>query len=284
METVRKKQEQEAIDATKSTIGIYMQLALLEKENKKESEEYKNLFGLLEWAIQNEQKKHMLTNFTSSKKPNFRYQLLSNQSDCSYFLSPNAHNLTAIRTLNHVDGEYIYALDGIIKSEGVSDLQDNINQIFLNEIELYLKRNPVTDLERATLIDFKYGMIATSETLEQKFIFGELEFPKTNFYMNEEEMQVSGYYATTKFSVLCNYITSLTDEEINEQTLPIVLYAKACIPVLPPIFIGGALTELNNCIHLSHFLEEISGKRRKKVREMIAYLIGDNCQKEKNKI
>lgn len=177
-----------------------------------------------------------------------------------------------------------FTLDGVIPNSSVAvavaDFQRNIDFIFLKQIMICLSQESLTESERDSLIDFKYGLIATSSKLEDHFLSQELNLPKTNSELSNFELNISSNYAVKKVMELTEYLTLLIDDNIDEQTLPIALYLKSCIPVLPPLFVGGTLHELQNCISLLQQFEGCSGESRKKVCKLLSYIIGDTCQLE----
>lgn len=275
--------KEEALQSTNSVMKLYAKLAQLEKEGMKETKEYADIFELLRWEIPLEKNKYKNTSFSNEEKGMYLKTLVSKRANNSYFIYPNLENLTLMRILNYIDNAHQFSLDGIVTDSDVDAFQSNIDFMFLKLIMIALRQQSFTENEKNNLIDFKYGLIATSSKLEEQFLSQELNLPKTNVGLSDLELNISGYYAFSKVRVISAYLTSIADEDIDEETLAMALYMKACIPLLPPLLSGGTIMELYNCIELLSILEQLTGKSREKICNLLYDSIGDNCQLEKNK-
>lgn len=152
-------------------------------------------------------------------------------------------------------------------------LQKNLDIAFFIQLNCYLQMKTVSEEERNTIIDFKYGLLASSRYLEERFLVGELFLPFTNISMSKQKLKLSTTYIFRKVEELVNYLCDLTGAKINEQTLPIILYVKACFGMLPPYLLSGILSELENAFDLNILLGTLQGKSREEVTSMLVYLV-----------
>lgn len=260
----------DAKQLTDGIINIYLTLAKLEKEGKKESKQYKDLLFLLPKAKEIEKRKYLaVTPLKKDIYANFS-ALESARSGGGYFLRITKESLSAIRTLNFLDKSKYYTLDGIVfKNPKYLQLQEYLEEAFLYEISHYLKG--VQGKEKGILIDFQYALFATSETIE------EITIPKPNWTLSEEEMNAALVYLFPKVQELTNKLLDLQDEDITSEMILWVLYTKACIYLLPPLYEGIILQEMKNAIGLNRILGTISKKKNKKICDMLSYLNEERC-------
>lgn len=80
------------------------------KQNKQDSEEYKNCILLLERMTQIEQRKCQSLAAIDSLQD---FQTDSKQFQDKYFIVPNRESLEKIRFSNCVDDKHMYTLDGV---------------------------------------------------------------------------------------------------------------------------------------------------------------------------
>lgn len=174
--------------------------------------------------------------------------------------------MSAIRTLNFLDKTKYYALDGLLfRKPNYLQLQKYLEEAFLYEILQYLKI--AKREEKEMLIDFKYALLATTEIATTESLL-----PEPNIGLTEEEMHGAINYILPKVQVLTNKLIEMKDNDINAETILWILYTKACIHLLPPLFEGVVLEEMRNAISLNKILGNISGRQNKKMCDMLSYL------------
>lgn len=270
---------QENYETTKSIVKLYLKLAELEKEKKQKSKEYQDIIGLLKYELVREKEKG--SDIYKQVGRTYYYDMVQKQPKENYFVTLETEMLAAIRFANHIDNEYLYALDGIVLKEKYQKLQKNLDIHFYHSIRHYLKFSKLSNEEKNSLIDFQYGLLATSIPVEENVFTGECFLPFTNISMNYQELQMSSIYVYKKVEVLLNCIINLKDSEITDQTLPMVLYVKSCIPMLPPLMIGSILQELKNTLGLIKLCGHITGESRDKICSMLSSLLETEFQKAK---
>lgn len=261
---------EEAFGTTKSVITIYEKLASLEKQNKQDTKEYEDYISLLGHMTSIEKRKYQSL---ASIDLFQNFQTDSKQFQDKYFIVPNRENLEKIRFSNWVDDKHMYALDGVLLRENIQFLQKNLDIAFFLQLNYYLKRKTVSEEERNTMIDFKYGLLASSKYLEENFLSGELFLPFTNVSMSESELELSSTYIFGKVEELIIYLWDLTDAKMNEQTLPIILYVKACFGMLPQDLLDGILSMLESTFVLNKLQGYFEGESREKITSMTTYLV-----------
>lgn len=235
--------------------------------------------GLLQYAITREKEKEQGVNKQIWK--NYPYSPVKKQSDGNYFVTMEPETLATIRFANHMESAYFYTLDGVILNEEYQDLQKKLELHFYHTIRYYLKYGKLSKEERETLIDFQYGLLATSISVEQNHFMDECPLPLTNIGMNQEELQMSSIYFYQKVKELLNYFLDLTDNKITNETLPMILYVKSCLPMLPPLIVGSILAELKNTLGLNKLYGHATGNSRDKMCSMLSYLVETGLQKTK---
>lgn len=273
---------QEGYECSKTVVKLYAELAKLEKNGKAKTQAYRDMFSLLKHMISNEKQKYKDIECKEVGRMVFQ-QAIAAQSNENYFLEPNVAIGSALRFANFMDSEYLYTLDGVIlNNEDVKFLQKNLDLSFFNEMNRYLKYKKVKEGKNA-LIDFKYGLLATSSRLEENIALGDALLPFHYANLDANKQQMVETYIVRKVTELINYLVDLTDCQINAQTLPIVLYVKACFCMLPPLFLGTALTELSNCFGLNRLLGIVTGESREQITELLRYLTDGESGYEKTR-
>lgn len=270
---------QENYETTKSIVKLYLKLAQLEKEKKQKSKEYQDIMGLLKYTLTKEREKE--SGIHKRVGRDCYYDMAQKQPKENYFVTLEPEMLAAIRFANHTDDEYLYTFDGIVLKQKYQKLQQNLDIHFYQSIRHYLKSAKLSNEERNSLIDFRYGLLATSTPVEENIFTGECFLPFTNINMNYQELQMSSIYVYKKVEVLLNRLINLKDSEITDQTLPIILYVKSCIPMLQPLMIDSILPELQNTLGLSKLCGHITGESRDKICSMLSSLLVTGFQKAK---
>lgn len=269
----------DSFEMTKSVVKLYFKLAELEKEKKQRSKEYKEIMDLLKYALAREKENKNSINKQVART--YYYNMAAKQPHQNYFVTLEPDMLAAIRFANHVDDEYLYTLDGIVLKEKYQKLQKNLDVKFYNLIHYCLKHVKLSKEERDSLITFQYGLLATSTPVEENIFIGECFLPFGNTSMNYEELQMGSVFIYKKVEELLNHLMRLTDSEITDQTLPMILYVKSCFPMLQPLVIGGILTELRNSLGLIKLYGDVTGKSRDKMCTLLSYLLESGLTKNK---
>lgn len=68
--------KEEVLRSTNSVMNLYTKLAQLEKEGKRGTKEYCDIFSLLEWSIRSEKNKYKNTSFSDKDKETYLKKLL----------------------------------------------------------------------------------------------------------------------------------------------------------------------------------------------------------------
>ncbi len=269
-----------ALGSTNASVILFYKLAELEKKGKRNSKEFKDIFLLLNRMVSIERKIYNET-FATPDGKDLYLQMNSKQRTDYYFLEPSIDNITNIRFLNYIADGNSYTLDGIILDNRVKHVQSNQDISFFNTLNSYLQYGNINSKQKNTIIDFKYALIATSNILEKSFLSGELLLPVTNLHMTEEDLAVSRIYLFQKVSELLDYLFSINDSEITEQTLPMILYIESCLCMLDPILVGSLLVEVNNSINLNRLYGAVLQESRDKISNMLNDVLYTNDFKVK---
>jgi len=277
-------QYQEAIETSRSIVNMYHTLAELEKQGKKETKEYRDVTQLILFMIDVEKRKY-------SQITNEKILLSSIQTSLTmyakeqygYFMYPKQEILVMLRILNRIDMHTTYDLDGIVYEEVVQELKKNINRSFYNQLHRYAYDEELSKEENDVMIDFKYGLMSYSKDLEDSYLEGELIFPFTNTSMNNSQLHASSTYIFPLVRQLVNYLEEIEDNDIMDQTLPVTLYANACLRILPHSLLEGFVKEITGCIDLKRNIEMFMHIKTEKVCNMLTYLATQSMDQKQSK-
>ncbi len=273
------KRYHDIFELTKTVVNLYLKLAELEKAKKQRSKEYKEMMDLLRYALIREKEKERGIDKQVGRV--YYQNMVYRQSNNNYFVPIEPETLAAIRFANYLDDKYLYTLDGVVLKEDYQVLQSNLDVSFYNSICYYLHHGKQSKEERETLIDFRYGLLATSTPIEDNIFTEECFLPFNNRNMSHEELEMSSVYIYQKVEELMNYLMGLSDCEITNETLPMILYIKSCLPMLQPVLIGCILTKLKTSLGLNKLYGCVTGESRNKMCSKLSYLLETELQKSK---
>ncbi len=234
----------EAKKLTNAVINIYRTLAKLEKNQKENSNEYKDLCNLLPKAIEFEKRDY---HTFLPKKIYIKVNQEVLEKD-TYFLLPSEEKMSALRALSYLDVKSLYSIQGSkVEEPAFKTLQEQLESNFYCEIINYLPF--ARKLERETLIDYKYMLLAILEENPKTIA------PPSVQFLLEEENRASLYYIFPIVKELSNKLFGMSDKEINEETILKVLYLKSALLLLPPLYRGVIEQENRNALQLKRTLE-----------------------------
>ncbi len=273
------KRYETARKMTDSVVDLYMNLANLHKEGKEDTNEYNDLLSLLPIAIQAEEKKYCAFNPLKSQINENVKAIIETPKDDMYFITISKETISAIRCLNMLDKSKIYALDGIVlKHESILKVHTYLDENFLYELCMYLDSR-ASESERDTLIDFKYALLASLPHLDIE----NTKYPKVSDNMCLEEIKASETYIFPKVNTLVNHLFEITDENITPYTIIYILYVKASIRLLPPLYKSVVTEELRNSINLQEFLGILKNDKYNKICNMLKYLLEESTKGKNRK-
>ena len=222
-----------------------------QKKLEKGSKEYQELLEILSLAKANEDVLYR-TFLPKQDYLNANYSVLEEEKvEGNYFIPIRKETLSAIRALNKMDKNQIYTLDdNVLHNQNVLEMEIYLEEAFFFEIGEYLKN--AKEEEKNTLIDFKYALLTVFPELGEECLI----CPKTNFSMSTEEMQAAMIYLFPKVEELQEKLFEMNDKDINMETLLCILYTKACIHLLPPLYEGIILEENRNAMNLGYYMGE----------------------------
>ncbi len=272
---------QKAFKNTKSVVKVYLELAKLEKNGKLKSKIYQDMFSLLEHmiSVENYEKVKIDDSIVSEE-----YQkAIKEQLNGNFFLDFDSQVLISMRFSNQMDSKHLYTLNGCIEGEVAKKLQGNFELSFYNEINCFMNQERLEKDAKNHLIDFKYALLATSPSVEKNVLLGETFLPFTSEEMCDEELAISKQYFYSIVSEITTYLFSILDADINSETLPIVLYAKACLKMLPSYITKPFLDTKRNLISAHRLLGKLNGVSRDKIADMLTYLLGESSNEKVKK-
>lgn len=271
-----KKRYMDAKAMTDSVTDLYMRLATLHKEGKENTSEYNDLLSLLPIAIKIEKEKYEAFEPWQSQINANMTTIVTTPKDNMYFMTINKDILSAIRSLNILDKSKLYALDGIVlRNDAIFKVHSYLEEAFYYEICMYLDK--AKDFERDNLIDFKYGLLAASPELKD----ANITYPKSGDSMTIEEMRASETYILPKVNTLTDYLFKIKDENIRPHTITYILYVKACMRLLPPLYKSVITEELRNSINLQNYFGIITGDNYTEICDMLSYLFEESIKSNK---
>lgn len=303
-----KKEEnyQNSIKSTKSVIKIYEKLKELEKNNNMGSE-YQCWFSLLCDSINYEERYYQQEMVVLAK--------LSKSSINKKFINfkESLSILCDIRALNKVSRNVVYALEGnsfkeykdkkqtepqeipvkafyeyspidiSVKPKSDIESQELIDEVFYKGIVYALKNEELKESEREILIETKYALLATSKTLEKKFINGDLgyllplnlsEYDKDSFTLN----------LVSKMHALEERILEIDDQMYDqENSIALLLYMYTLVKNMHGLYSGVIPYEFVNATHLNRILGVITGKTRNRICDLINNVFVNNYLYPKKK-
>ncbi len=268
---------QEAKEITDSIVKMYLSLAELEKQNKKDSEEYSNLLSLLTKALELEKRKYQTFTLSEKEKEEI-YQIIGQYyKQDERFVPITPEMLSTIRALNLADENSIYALDGnVIKISYEKQMHSYLYEAFLYEMTRYLEKASAE--ERESIIDYHYALIASLAINDSCCS----ELPKGNFTYSQKEDYWAERFLMPKAAILTKRLLALTDEDITPETIIYVLYTKACIMLLPSFYAGAAMEEMRNSLPLKQILHTMDGKKADRINAMLTLIYTDEKVEERH--
>ena len=262
---------QEAKQITTSIIKIYILLSKLAKEEKTNTQDYQDLCLVLKSAKEIEKNKYkILCPYQKYLDENYYIMKDNNSKKDGYFLPRTEEILTAIRILNQLDKQKKYMLDGNKVNISFS-IQNYVDDAFFFEITQYLKGASLE--EREALIDFQYSFLAISVNLNEEDLF----IPKKNTSMSEQEFELSLMHLMPKIQELEEQLLKYSDKDVNAETLLSVLYTKACISLLPPLYEGIVLQEWQNTLNLYNISNYFKGVTSMKMYKLLCLICEDKA-------
>ncbi len=262
---------QEAKQITTSIIKLYTTLSQLVKEGKTNTQEYQDLCLVLKSATEIEKNKYKIL-FPCQNYLDENYHIIQehNSKKEGYFLPRTEEVLKAVRILNQLDKQKKYMLDGNKVNSSFS-IQNYLDDAFLFEITQYLRE--ATFEERELLIDFQFSFLAISTKLdEENFVI-----PKRNTSMSNQELELSVMYLLPKVQKLENQLLEYSDKDVNSETLLSILYTKACISLLPPLYEGLLLQEWQNTLNLYNISNYFKGVPSMKMYKLLHLICEDKA-------
>ena len=90
--------------------------------------------------------------------------------------------------------------------------------------------------------------------------------------MSEKEMHAAMIYLFPKVEELQDKLFEMKDKDMDTETLLWILYTKACIHLLPPLYEGVILGENGNALNLYETLEYCKGENAEQMSRLLALL------------
>ena len=271
--TKQNNQENKMPEMTETIVKMYARLAMLEKEGKKSITEYKSLLSLLPRSIELEKQEYQDTHSVSQDQEQLKMWYKAKKTLEDSYQLPSQDMLAKIRFYNRSNQEYLCTFNSMVTGDIKKSIQSQIEENFMIEICRYLKYGKVSEIEKNCLIDYKYGIITTSQTLEHKLLSEEFPFPCTSDSMTKEELHDSQGLVLAHIRSLCDYLCSIEDNHITEQTILYMLYMKACLPLLGSTLRMCKVHDISVQINQTKLFGKVMQKDVKKLCKLLSYAI-----------
>ena len=247
---------------SKSILHLYQKLANLEKQHKENTDEYQNLFHLLPSCIQYEAQEFLNQSMTREEYEKID-TYLNAQADINTCrkISPEDTQL-AIRIYEHIN-QFSETTVSSIPEKFEMKIRVNL----MVQIEQYLHSTKLTNEQKNYLIDYKYMMLSTMYNLEQKRLGDEFLVPYQSHDIVPAELN---NILLPVLNNVCQYVFSLTDNNIMKNTILYVVYMKTMMELLPINIYEHQLEQIYNAIGANRMLSFISGINRNQMCNMIA--------------
>ncbi len=252
----------EKYQMSRTIIHLYQKLADLEKQNKKDTNEYRNLVSLLPLCVQIEKQELEQQTYLEEEDEKLNAYLDTQlESMSGYFKMIPENFLLLLRVFEHKDQDFentIYNMDDNISV----NLQENL----MTEIIKCLKSNMLTPVQRNYLIDYQYMLLSYMPNLEEKILFND-PMMAYSFY----EIPLSDLYELVLPTLedVTKYLLSLTDNTMKNETIILILYIKVLLKILPDDLRKEKLEEMKKTIGVNLVLSYTSGTNRHKLYEII---------------
>lgn len=235
--------EIEKFQMSRAIVHLYQKLANLEKQYKKNTNEYNGLLNLLPTGI--EQEKQELKSLTLSNEEVQKVQIYLNAQmytdNC--FQIPLDHMITVFRAFKHMPHEYVRIS---------KNAESNLNRMLINnlmiQIENYLKQVKVMNDQCEHLIDYKYLLLSStiSLELEDKLLSHEALIPYQSINITLTDLN----NILLIFENICEYVFSLTDKSLKNDIIVYILYIKTLLEILPQEIYEAKLAEISKMISM----------------------------------
>lgn len=291
--SINMKSSKEQIKLTSSVIKIYQMLANLEKENMV-GEEYKNTIDLLIAAVSYERKAYQLdTSFVKNLPRTSLEQKFTTFEESSEILCN-------IRCLNLTSNEVVYSMEGNLFHENKKDFKDSpmeldpitalftgspisnavrpkkpnetqeiMDEAFFKKIEYVLSKVTITEEERRILIETKYALLATSKTLEKKFLNGDLRDMLLPILSKADKDSLT-LNLLSRLGKIEERVFDITDDVFDrENAIAQLLYIDTCIVCMQEVYAGVIAHELVNTIDLNGLFGLLTNTSRNKICDLM---------------
>lgn len=252
----------ELTEISLSVVKLYLKLAELEKQGKKESKEYEDIIYLLPKALEIEKRKYLTIVRRESYVVRAKKVLSSAEKIGNILIIPTEEILVALRMLNYRDNEKYYSLlDSTLRSVKIHYY---IEEIFLKELLKNVYK--VESSSRGILIDYIYAILASSNN----FDIEKLELMSPMFSLDEKDKSAIKLYLLPRCIELNDKLFTLTDEDICHWTILEILYLKAIIYFHP--YARNVIEENNNALSLKEVLDSMTGRKCNEVLKLLRLL------------
>ncbi len=256
------KEYMELKQFTVSVVDIYLELAKLEKQEKKESQEYENLVSLLPKALEIEKRKYLILENNEHYIASCKEVLNKAERVEDILLVPSKEVLVALRMLNFMDPEMYHSLLGSTSIE--VKLHYYIEEIFLRTLVKSIYR--VKSSGRGLLIDYASAILASSCTYD----FEKFDSIQPTFSLNEQDQMAIHLCLLPKMKELSDKLFSLKDGDLTKDTILSVLYYKALIYFYP--YALNLMEEIEHSIQLIEYMNSKPDKKYSKVLNLLSLL------------
>jgi hypothetical protein len=265
---------------SKVIIDLYEKLAELEKEGKKNSQDYKNyidllLFSLEKESIEEEIKEINQTEFHSFKESK---KLLQDIRDY-HKLKQTKYSLEGNKFQIQIDDQsqdMLQMVNSIItigvETQDFIDIEEAkkiIELSFYQQLNKQIHNPKLLKEEKDTLIDIKYALLATSKYVEQEVLLNG-EMLDIELSLPESDREEILYIVLKKAQIYANAILDIEDRYYEkEKVIPTIVYAKTLIGLLPSMYKAISIQEMENALYLTKMLSRLKNESQDKSCELI---------------
>lgn len=265
---------------SKVIIDLYEKLAELEKEGKKNSQDYKNyidllLFSLEKESIEEEIKEINQTEFHSFKESK---KLLQDIRDY-HKLNQTKYSLEGNKFQIQIDDQsqdMLQMVNSIItigvETQDFIDIEEAkkiIELSFYQQLNKQIHNPKLLKEEKDTLIDIKYALLATSKYVEQEVLLNG-EMLDIELSLPESDREEILYIVLKKAQIYANAILDIEDRYYEkEKVIPTIVYAKTLIGLLPSMYKAISIQEMENALYLTKMLSRLKNESQDKSCELI---------------
>jgi hypothetical protein len=265
---------------SKVIIDLYEKLAELEKEDKQNSKGYRDYVDLLLFSLEKESLPEKIeeidqTEFHSFKK---NKKLLQDIRDYhklkrkQYSLEGNKFQIQIddlAQDMLQIVNSIITIVDENNSSLDIEEASKIIELSFYQQLNKQLNNKKLSKEEKDTLIDIKYALLSTSKYVEQEVLFGE-GMLDIEVSLPESDRAKILYIVLRKAQIYTNVILDIEDRYYEkEKVIPMIVYAKTLIGLLPAMYKAISIQEMENSLYLTKILGKLKNESQDKSCELI---------------